>query len=59
MHLNIHSLKNKMDRLEAYLEKEDPNIVCLTEHHLNEQVRRIVNFENFYEGSIFLQRQEG
>jgi len=42
-----------MDRLEAYLEKEDPNIVCLTEHHLNEQERRNVNFENFYEGGIF------
>jgi len=42
-----------MDRLEAYLEKEDPDIVCLTEHHLNEQERRNVNFENFYEGGIF------
>ena len=53
MHLNIHSLKNKVDGLEVFLDKERPDIVCLTEHHVGDQERKTVHFENFNEGSIY------
>jgi len=53
MHLNVFSLRNKMDRLEVFLEKEKPNIVCLTEHHLKNQKKSTINFEKYYEGSIY------
>ena len=56
MHLNIYSLKNKVDRLQVFLEKEKPNIVCITEHHLKDQERKIINWENFYEGSIYCRK---
>jgi len=56
MHLNIYSLKFKVDRLQVFLEKEKPNIVCITEHHLKDQERKTINWEKFYEGSIFCRK---
>ena len=52
-HLNIQSLKNKVDGLEVFLDKERPDIVCLTEHHVGDQERNTIHFENFYEASIY------
>jgi len=40
----------------VFLEKEKPNIVCITEHHLKDQERKNINWENFYEGSIYCRR---
>ena len=53
MHLNIHSLKNKVHGLEGFLDKERPDIECLTEHHVGDQERKTIHFENFNEGSIY------
>jgi len=58
MHFNILSLKNKVDRLEVFLEQEKPDVVRLTEHHLKNQERTAINFENYYEGSIYCREQK-
>ena len=57
-HLNVNSLRNKVDQLEVFLESEEPNIMCFSEHHLKEQERGTIFFENYYEGSAYCRQQK-
>ena len=36
-HQNIRGMKGKLDQLSNFLYSYPPHIVCLTEHHLNDQ----------------------
>lgn len=57
-HLNIHSLKNKVERLEIFFEKMSPDVICFSEHHLKEQERSTIKFEGFYEGSVYCRKHK-
>lgn len=57
-HLNVNSIRNKVDQLEVFMNAERPDIVCFTEHHLQEHERGIITFENFYEGSAYCRRKK-
>lgn len=49
MHQNIQCLRNKISEIELLLEttKELPDVMCITEHWMNESEMKILNIQGF------------
>ena len=46
-HQNIRGMKGKLDHLSNFLYSDPPHIVCLTEHHLNDQEINLIAFDQY------------
>ena len=56
-HQNVQSLRNKVDLVEATLIMNDIDIVCLTEHWLNDKQSEYLNIEGYYSISKFCRKE--
>lgn len=53
MHQNINSLRNKLDSLEIFLMDEEIDVLCLTEHHLTEELSGYISLNGYKLSSMF------
>lgn len=56
MHINIQCLTNKLHALEILSEKENIDIVCISEHWLTEENKDIYKLNNFDCTSIYIRK---
>lgn len=47
MHINIQCLSNKVDNLSLYLDKNSYDVICLSEHWLNEVTLNTINLPGY------------
>jgi exonuclease III len=47
MHQNINGLINNLSMLEIIINEQLPDILCLTEHHLNEKYIEMINLDGY------------
>jgi hypothetical protein len=55
-HQNIRGLGNKANELYCHLLEDPPHILCLSEHHLNEQELELVNLTNYSLGASYCRK---
>jgi len=53
LHQNVRGLKNKIDEFLISLPQNEPQVICLTEHHLQTEEIDSVNFGHYTLGSAF------
>jgi hypothetical protein len=54
---NVRGLKGKLNLLSIFLYSELPHIVCLTEHHLNDQEINLASMEHYKLSAKFCRQQ--
>ncbi|CAH1969901.1 unnamed protein product [Acanthoscelides obtectus] len=47
LHINVRSLRRKIDELEAFLVDEDIDLLCLTEHWLTKEEMEVVHLQGY------------
>ncbi|CAH1967448.1 unnamed protein product [Acanthoscelides obtectus] len=47
LHINVRSLRRKIDELEAFLVDEDIDVLCLTEHWLTKEEMEVVHLQGY------------
>ena len=52
-HQNVRSLRNKLHEFVGHLHPSLPNVICLTEHHLNILEKPHTNIEGYSIGAYF------
>jgi hypothetical protein len=53
LHQNVRGLKNKIDEFLISLPQSEPQVICITEHHLQNEEIDSVNFGHYILGSAF------
>ena len=53
LHQNVRGLKNKIDEFLISLPQNEPQVICLTEHHLQTEEIDSINFGHYTLGSAF------
>jgi len=53
MHLNVQSISNKLDTLELFLESEQPDVFCVSEHHLHHLQVGLVGLKGYKLGNYY------
>ena len=57
LHLNIRSVRNKANELEALLQEKDVDVLCLTEHWLTDDEAAVFNIDRYELISCFARKQ--
>lgn len=47
MHINVKSLRHKVNEIESFIADKDVDILCITEHWLKEEEIKVLYFQNY------------
>jgi hypothetical protein len=55
-HQNIRGLRNKKNELLCHIQHDSPHVVCLSEHHLNQNELDLLHMDNYTLGSKYCRK---
>lgn len=56
IHLNIHSIRNKLDELFVVVEKEQPAFLCISEHWCTENEIKLMNIPGYRQSTYYCRK---
>jgi len=59
IHVNINSIQNKVDELNLILTEREPDIVCISEHHLKKEQLGFVKLCGYQLKAAFCRQKKG